>query len=984
MQTKQSDDQDQNIADDQFNDLVERSWSKKEQKQLSKKASALDGDAISNAETLPGSTKPTEADSQEKAKGGWFKDKDGKKTNLSGKFKRNRATAAGIVGLIAGLVFGGLSVIQGPFQIIHLSNVVADVFFARNSESSDITVRRVYNMVTTQREKNSLGALASVLAARHRVRLEDAGVKMIFETENGKGRAKLQSFELDPGKEHGSRMLARAEELNAIIADLPNGNKSISTRGFEGGKIGRDLIAYSGELEGKKGVTGLINKRRLKRLAGVNFHPLNIGKRALETYHDYVRRRRTERAKEASQGTRSSRVGTADGGQDPQGNNSPVDSDVGSDGQGAADLVNDINKTEDPFEKRNKIKAIKSSSLFRGGATGAAIVAVVCAVKDTGNNVQQYKMLNVILPLVRLSMQYVSAGSQVQALEDIDFDEVGSVVEPLFDEETGSSWSAAKPLKAAYGEQGGEDIDPATKAQIVEAYTGKKPALFGAVDGIPFVGAACGVNKWVGNLPGIKQFGDISSKLLDGLASITTGKSVSDWMEELVKVLAGGPIDTLAQGAKLGSFVAYGGLLSSNATAISGGGGALSPVQTYEWREYTNGLRIAKLRNRSFSERMFDLRSYDSFAGSLLMRTGSFANSRGISNFARTGPSSLIASPFKSFVKILTPKSTAQTIHGYDYGIPEFGIPLSQLNSDRYEDIYENFDRLEDNDFAGLKEANKKWGKCFGNPLDDTGKIKDKQIETYEDVLSDECTSSYGSREFQDYQMYITDNVTIKSLACYEGISQESCNEIGIGNVTGSAVQSGGNGKIAGDPYTDSTGVSCAAGTEELSGVHDAYVNGNRFAVKLCALTNLPSSGDEDNPGGAFYTEGANGRAVVNSRVSGAWYALVRDAAAAGITLKASSSFRSMANQEALWARNPNPERVARPGHSSHQAGVAIDFANISAEGGQDCGPGRATEAGNPAWEWLYYNAATYGFKQYSAEAWHWDAFPSPNRCGGP
>lgn len=984
MQTKQSDDQDQNIADDQFSDLIDRTWSKREQEKLAKKASALDSGAISDAESSPDSPQSTRADNLESNKGGWFKDKGSQKTKQAGKFKRNKATAAGIVGLIAGLIFGGLSIIQGPFQIIHLSNVVADVFFARNSESNDITVRRVYNMVTSQREKNSLGVLASVLAAKHRVRLEDAGVKMIFETENDKGRAKLQSLELDPKSEYGSKMIARAKTLGAEPIDLPNGNKSINTRGFDGGKIGRDLIAYSTHLEGKKGVTGLISKRRLKRLAGVNFHPLNISKRGLETYSDYAKRRRAERAQEASHGTKQGRVGSVDGGKDENGNNRPVDGDVGSDGQKAANLVDDINKTQDPFEKKNKIQSLRSSSLFRGAGGGAAIVAIVCAVRDTGNNVQQYKILNVILPLIRLLQQYVSGGSQVQAMEDIDLYEVGSIVEPLYDEEDGSSWAAAMPLKAAYGEDGGEDIDPATKAQIVGAYTGEKPAFFGAVDNIPFVGSACRLNSWFGNLPGIKQLGDISSKLLDGLASVTTGKSVSDWMAELVKVLAGGPIDTLAQGAQLGNYLAFGGLLSSNATAISAGGGTLSAQQTYEWREYTNELQVAELRSRSFSERMFDLSAYDSLAGGLLMRSGSFTQPKGLANFAQTGPLGLIASPFKSFAKILTPKSMAQTIHGYDYGIPEFGIPLAQLNSERYEDIYENFDRLEDNDFAGLKEANKRWGKCFGNPLDDMGKIRDKQIDTYEHVLGKDCTSSYGIQEFQDYQMYIIDNVTIKSLACYESISQESCNEIGIGNVTDPVRQPGsGNGKIVGDPYTDSTSVPCAAGTEELPGTHDAYVNGDRFSVKLCALTNLPSSSEEDNPGGVFYTEGANGRAVVNSRVSGAWYALVRDATSAGITLSASSSFRSMAHQEALWARNPNPKKVARPGHSSHQAGVAIDFNGIGKENeeAQDCSS-RVREPGNPMWEWLYHNAESYGFKQYSAEAWHWDAYPSPNRCG--
>jgi D-alanyl-D-alanine carboxypeptidase len=79
---------------------------------------------------------------------------------------------------------------------------------------------------------------------------------------------------------------------------------------------------------------------------------------------------------------------------------------------------------------------------------------------------------------------------------------------------------------------------------------------------------------------------------------------------------------------------------------------------------------------------------------------------------------------------------------------------------------------------------------------------------------------------------------------------------------------------------------------------------------------------------------------------------------------------------------NGNNSRVAEPGHSSHQAGAALDFANMDGEGSSSSCSGRARRTSDKTWMWLRDNAEKYGFKQYSGEAWHWDPLPAANRCG--
>ena len=81
----------------------------------------------------------------------------------------------------------------------------------------------------------------------------------------------------------------------------------------------------------------------------------------------------------------------------------------------------------------------------------------------------------------------------------------------------------------------------------------------------------------------------------------------------------------------------------------------------------------------------------------------------------------------------------------------------------------------------------------------------------------------------------------------------------------------------------------------------------------------------------------------------------------AGITLGSTSGFRTMAEQRVLWDRyGRDPVRVARPGFSNHQNGIAMDIANVG---------GRGTTADR----WLLANAGRFGFRNYPAEFWHYD-----------
>lgn len=95
-----------------------------------------------------------------------------------------------------------------------------------------------------------------------------------------------------------------------------------------------------------------------------------------------------------------------------------------------------------------------------------------------------------------------------------------------------------------------------------------------------------------------------------------------------------------------------------------------------------------------------------------------------------------------------------------------------------------------------------------------------------------------------------------------------------------------------------------------------------------------------------------------------AFDAMAAAAAAAGVTLVINSAFRSDAEQAVLFAANPDPRMVARPGTSLHRCGTELDLGPPSAYG------------------WLAANAGRFGFVQrYSWEAWHYGFTAGPAPC---
>ncbi|MFV0485171.1 MAG: D-alanyl-D-alanine carboxypeptidase family protein [Candidatus Saccharimonadales bacterium] len=195
--------------------------------------------------------------------------------------------------------------------------------------------------------------------------------------------------------------------------------------------------------------------------------------------------------------------------------------------------------------------------------------------------------------------------------------------------------------------------------------------------------------------------------------------------------------------------------------------------------------------------------------------------------------------------------------------------------------------------------------------------------------------------------------------------------------------------QVVGNANEASEAVACDPRTTDL-GIHDGWSGGKRTYYRLCSIPNLPST---TTAGYAAVLQKAgrtdlSGKAVLNSRVSGAVYSMVEAAKADGVTLTAGSTFRSFewqrdncnlnqSQKNTLNAQretgsvqricNKDSSLMAPPGYSNHQSGTAIDFTgcNYSCPTKGPCN--------NAMYNWLRANATRFGFSQYVNEYWHYD-----------
>ncbi len=437
---------------------------------------------------------------------------------------------------------------------------------------------------------------------------------------------------------------------------------------------------------------------------------------------------------------------------------------------------------------------------------------------------------------------------------------------------------------------------------------------------------------------------------------------IKDKIAEVSKAIMGAfvgwiipsPLTDNTSGARLTQIAAAGADFSANDFVHLGmGGRALSDAETMAIREDQAGLQESDFSNKSLFARMFSTDSPRSFVSQVAVATPH--NFTQFSSSVTSALSNPLRTISNSFAALIPNKSASADFIQNPFGITQYGWTDKDIDAVGFADEYWN------TNCKDITAFNKAWG--------------EKAVENTESGMFDNSTTN-----------------PCLMLQAGVGMAGGRYNEKLIATSATAAPTTTGTSTSTVGPldqstlFKDSSNVQCAAGTKDL-GVHDGYSKGVKVPIRICAITGFKSWGSESHDG--YGVTGAGGDLVVNSRVSANLLALFQAAAKDGVKMDAASGFRSMAHQLALCnantaCQNGDNRKVARPGYSNHQMGVAVDFAepdnlNVSA---QSCTT-RVRDTSSAQWKWLNNNAARFGFRQYTAESWHWDAMVMSNRCGG-
>ncbi len=412
-------------------------------------------------------------------------------------------------------------------------------------------------------------------------------------------------------------------------------------------------------------------------------------------------------------------------------------------------------------------------------------------------------------------------------------------------------------------------------------------------------------------------------------------------MQAVANWLIPNPFSTNMSGGRTFDMMAAGADVAGNDSAHTTlGGKKISDQQVATIVDEQRQNELQDYKNQPLIARVFDTESQYSPVSKLAMSMPLGAGS------VRTSTASIFSNPLNklgsAFSSIFSPNHVLAAAPASDpFGVTQYGYPQGSIpeNPEAYWDK-----NCSDNPSFAFRKDNK-WNEDAANKANiDPITQMPVNYETNPCLLIMSVAGSAGG-------YFDSSNLTKDDLA-------DSSTGVDV-SYSPDPTEPAGDSINQGQLFESSVNIACAPGTKNL-GIQDGYTGGNPVKIRICAVSNFPSSSDEST--GGYGVSGANGKAVVNSRVSGIIYNMVNEAKADGVTLSATSAFRTMAHQRSLCPCDG--VSVAKPGYSNHQMGLAIDFAGLPFT------PGPIP--GNIFWEWLSKNAANFGYKNYPREAWHW------------
>ncbi|MEJ0072798.1 MAG: hypothetical protein WDN27_01770 [Candidatus Saccharibacteria bacterium] len=781
----------QDSFDREFNGIVANQDNTTEHP-LGDKETGEKTDKLDNAEKLDKSEKDAGDDSMN------YKPSNPKKKRYARWItKKKVAIAGGTTGGIVGLGLFGLTFVTGPLQFIHVAQILHNSHFSQSEDAGDGRMGKIIRYFRNGLDpgETRLGWIGSKYKNNILGQLKEIGI-----TPNGTTTlGNFESMDIDAKNTKSPYAGLTDDEARAAIQTDYGGTVTgdVAT-GFKVEDVGKGYKAPANAL--KTSLAALkTNKlstsmrfRVLKTYFNVSWHPLSIlnnkvNKTASDIFNGY-KQKWQNRIKNGTEPATGTATGATE--EDEQGKSVPA---------GAADTDTAANAGKNSKQILESIKG-SAGAKITGGV--AAAVGLACALKSVDDNIAAIRYAQVIEPMIRVGVEAISVGDQIESGQDVDPAEL-SYLSTYFtstDAATGQSnnWTDSEPIHADMGETGGIDINQGTKDTLAAG----RPSWLAWTQNSAF-DAACSTAG--GIITGALSFGisvisgEAASAVIGGVIGYLAAPQLISYVSSL---LSGDALDVAGlAGAQYGSVADYGATLAANAGSLAMGGVALTASQIAQLDEQSSQEEQVAFQSQSFLSRTFNLDDYQSLASTVLADQGSsfMTNVTNIGSGIGNVFSDALHLPFKLY---------ATTVHAdaptYQYPFATYGFSQQDLDNPAVADPYANADAaaqiLDSNGQGSTPDYIKKAADCFGVnitkqnsdgvwdviPTNKTSSGKDLNPYDTSSYNSTECADT-GDANWMKIRFFILDTGTMEGYACAEFNDATSCANDGEGSATPAA-----------------------------------------------------------------------------------------------------------------------------------------------------------------------------------------------------
>jgi hypothetical protein len=747
----------------------------------------------------------------------WFKQ------NIMG---RKKVVGGGIIGATIAGALTFFSIFSGPFQFIHLSHLEQQFHFLpqQNAQNDRFMheIRWLRYASQGKAERSRMSFLGNKLTDKFEGQLRTAGLMPRYSQAFGV----FIGYEIDRtspdspfnGMSEDEAKVAVKRDYGIDVANYDGKLGAIETL-KTGSLYIKPPSSFLGALtfnfqslkqSGSNGLAASVGARNMCIRRGCTLHPLSkLEFAGLTKIEEKRAKLKQDREDEIEKGTKPDLGQAAADGSD---SDKPGPTDARASAQTSAANANET--VQETQASGADVGAEGSKIAVKSAGAGLFAIGIACTLREIDKQAGQIKDAQVVAPLIRMGVQAIAIGEQVESGQDFDSQTLGLYAEQLSGVDSSGnkdSWLFAAPIQTAMGKPGKGVVPPDADtfrgaADSVAPFKELDSGIIGSL-----LGKVCsGIGGFIFSAIGFVTGGPagIAAGLAQGFLTQKIADKAAHW-------IAGKAVDINVVGADYGYTVDYGVRLAANDQNIGAGGRALQPAEEGQLAALVKAEGQSQFNKQSITHKLFDPYDESSAISKVIDQSSPDISD----NIARMASATLnLKGAFASLAGLLFRQAHAATSTTFDYGFPAYGFSADELSNSKFENPYENACYVVGcpnkgiigfmTDASGnINDAGQKYQRkvqqCFGvniaQNVDSSGNkqwgVTNYKSPNYSDMEKNNCNDpnvTGNAENWQRLRFFILDTETMNAMACYEGDSTDldvtqACSDSGFGaNLSGS------------------------------------------------------------------------------------------------------------------------------------------------------------------------------------------------------